>query len=253
MTDVYVNKRLVSKRGKSGFKYVYAQNKQGVWKICSPSLRKNGFTSATSAADFLSKQLNPSWWEKSNVKMKKKELSRMDLFGIRLRMKIRKRYATGTVVGYLPCSQEHVVKFDVEPTLHNAHNVNVRTKPPQSTVKQTVKDRQQKQQKQQQNQQQDQEQQQPMLPTHKNEYHHFRLLEQHNWQRIPWDGNVLNEDAPCGEEPESTDDSMNLGLFGPECSNCSAFLGVGAEAWTGPCKICHIPEPGSCLWFKTGS
>ena len=48
-----------------------------------------------------------------------RERLRYQLFGIRLKMYIQKKYVIGTVVAYLPAMKQHLVRFDGESSTHS--------------------------------------------------------------------------------------------------------------------------------------
>lgn len=121
---------------------------------------------------------------------------------------------TGTVAGYLPSSEEHVILFDDE--LEKAR-ASTRTQREFGCLSWTV-------------------------PPN---FHHEDLFKQSDWVRIPWEGNKLDLTAPCGERMIDCN-SMLPQRFGPECPRCFANLGIGTAAWS-RCATCHLSEPG-VLW-----
>jgi hypothetical protein len=187
---------LPSSKSKSGYKYIIfdgrAAAKKKPWSVSTGSYRSKGFCTAEQAAEHYSKTFHPDWWEKPNVRISDTELVRMSLFGIRLKMKLKKEYKRGTVVAYYPATHEHVIRFDDKDTLFN-----------------------------------------------------FRLTRENNWERIAWDGNVLDS-SQVGESNGSNNHDSYLS-FGPDCPKCAAFLGVGVKAWS-VCNMCGHNEPGACVW-----
>ena len=182
-----------STKSKSGYMYVIFDGRKAArnkpWSVSKGPYRSKGFGTSKEAAEHYSRTFHPEWWEKPNVRISDTEISRMSLFGIRLKMKQKKVYKKGTVVAYFPATKEHVVRFDDKPNVF-----------------------------------------------------HFCLTKEKNWQRIPWDDNVLDS-SDVGEH--SLDASYTS--FGPDCPKCAAFLGVGAKAWS-VCSMCGHNEPGACVW-----
>ena len=103
-----------SVHAKSGFKYVIFDNrsqaKSKPWSVSAPNYRSKGFATAHEAAEHYSRKFHPDWWVKANVC--DSEVERMNLFGIRLSMKFKKKWIDGTVVAYFPATKEHLVRFD---------------------------------------------------------------------------------------------------------------------------------------------
>ena len=119
-------------------------------------------------------------------------------------------FATGTVVGYLPSSREHIILFDdasQRPTILSSRG-------------------------------------QP-YDAAKNVMHMDLLSDTSVWKRVAWQGNVLDDHAPSGERPLVQGGLLS---YGPECPQCDEFLGVGAHAWT-KCTQCGLMEPGA-MWSK---
>ena len=120
---------------------------------------------------------------------------------------------TGTVIGYLPASEQHVILFDDEAekarsAVHESGEFGV-----SSYIVQ------------------------PKL-------NYGNLLKNKDWRRIPWNDNVLDSSNPVGETPETNSDIPQP--FGPECPRCVAPLGIGSSAWS-RCGCCNLNEPG-VLW-----
>lgn len=110
-----MSKNLVlSAHAKSGYKYIRydgrASAKKKPWSVAAPNYRSKGFATAALAAEHYSRKFHPDWWQRAEVR--DTEMERMQLFGIRLRMTFKKKTFDGTVVAYLPATQEHMIRFD---------------------------------------------------------------------------------------------------------------------------------------------
>ena len=100
-----------SLKSKSGYKYVIFDGRSAArkkpWSVSKGTYRSKGFSTPQAAAEHYSRMFHPDWWKKPNVRVSDTEVTRMSLFGIRLKMKQNKIYKNGTVIAYYPATQEH--------------------------------------------------------------------------------------------------------------------------------------------------
>lgn len=269
---------LISLRAKSGYKYISFDKKNSKlpWFIIYKRKRGKSFDDPKKAAEYFIENYalvkSSNWWEKPTAN--KSSIDGTALFGIRIEMSFEVRTCVpktpskklevmrdnnidctnlkaareigrsfkafledavgvqsaslallwdkfttqvtcrkGTVIGYLPASEDHVILFDDEAEKARS----VVHKSGQFGVSSYIV--------------------QPKLV-------YQNLLKKKDWQRIPWENNVLDPGDPTGERPATTSDIPQP--FGPECPRCVASLGIGSSAWS-RCSLCHLNEPG-VLW-----
>lgn len=133
---------LISKRAKSGYKYVYLDPKPKTpsckWMIRSPSFKSKGFSTPIAAATALASHMNHngiteakqvskmkesvddnrSDWVNKN-KNTKKFANGMHLFGARIQITIRKQVRLAVIKAYLPQNTFVVVYDDKPDTTYN--------------------------------------------------------------------------------------------------------------------------------------
>lgn len=140
-----------------------------------------------------------------------RSMSIPELYALLRRAKVQSElWCPATVIGYFPCTQEHLITYDDSKMFSGASSWRAQ---PHDGDAITIR---------------------------------MDLTTASNWRRIAWGGNALDPSHPEGEHQGTP--SCGIKTYGPQCPRCFDHLGVGAEAWT-RCVSCFLMEPGA-MWSK---